>query len=51
MLMLNLVVICITGSNFGERPTVNGVNLLLETHIFGNKNIYGRKLTVEFLTF
>lgn len=39
-------------ANFGERPTVNGVNLLLETHIFEfNKNIYGKELTVEFLTF
>tara|TARA_B000000557_G_C20708681_1_gene414884 strand:+ start:38 stop:754 length:717 start_codon:yes stop_codon:yes gene_type:complete len=39
-------------ANFGERPTVNGVNLLLETHIFEfTKNIYGKELTVEFLTF
>ena len=39
-------------ANFGERPTVKGVNLLLETHIFEfNKNIYGKELTVEFLTF
>ena len=39
-------------ANFGERPTVNGVNLLLETHLFEfNKNIYGKELTVEFLTF
>ena len=39
-------------ANFGERPTVNGVNLLLETHIFEfNKDIYGKELTVEFLTF
>ena len=39
-------------ANFGERPTVKGVNLLLETHIFEfNKEIYGKELTVEFLTF
>ena len=39
-------------ANFGERPTVKGVNLLLETHIFGfNRDIYGKELTVEFLTF
>jgi riboflavin kinase/FMN adenylyltransferase len=39
-------------ANFGERPTVKGVNLLLETHIFEfNRNIYGKELTVEFLTF
>ena len=39
-------------ANFGERPTVKGVNLLLETHIFEfTQNIYGKELTVEFLTF
>ena len=39
-------------ANFGERPTVKGVNLLLETHMFKfNKEIYGKELTVEFLTF
>ena len=39
-------------ANFGERPTVNGTNLLLETHIFEyNEDIYGKQLTVEFLTF
>ena len=39
-------------ANFGERPTVKGVNLLLETHLFEfTKNIYGKELTVEFLTF
>ena len=39
-------------ANFGERPTVKGVNLLLETHIFKfNRDIYGKELTVEFLTF
>ena len=39
-------------ANFGERPTVKGVNLLLETHIFEfNRDIYGKELTVEFLTF
>jgi riboflavin kinase/FMN adenylyltransferase len=39
-------------ANFGERPTVKGVNLLLETHLFEfNSNFYGKQLTVEFLTF
>ena len=39
-------------SNFGERPTVDGSKLLLETHIFKfNKEIYGNDLTVQFLTF
>ena len=39
-------------ANFGERPTVKGNKLLLEAHIFDfNQNIYGKKLTVQFLTF
>ena len=39
-------------SNFGERPTVNGSKLLLETHIFNfSEEIYGNELTVRFLTF
>ena len=39
-------------ANFGERPTVNGKKLLLEVHLFDfNKNIYGKELTVQFLTF
>ena len=39
-------------ANFGERPTVDGTKLLLETHIFDfNENIYGKELTVEFLAF
>ena len=39
-------------ANFGERPTVEGKKLLLETHIFNfNDDIYGKELTVEFLTF
>ncbi len=39
-------------SNFGERPTVDGSKLLLETHIFNfNQDIYGKELTVQFLTF
>ena len=39
-------------ANFGERPTVHGTNLLLEVHIFKfNRDIYGKELTVEFLTF
>ena len=39
-------------ANFGERPTVDGNKLLLEVHLFEfNENIYGKDLTVEFLTF
>jgi len=39
-------------ANFGERPTIDGKRLLLEAHLFNfNKNIYGKELTVEFLTF
>ena len=39
-------------ANFGIRPTVDGTKLLLETHIFDfNRDIYGKELTVEFLTF
>ena len=39
-------------ANFGYRPTVNGSELLLETHLFEfNENIYGKELTVEFLAF
>ena len=39
-------------SNFGERPTVDGSKLLLETHIFNfSEEIYGNELTVRFLTF
>jgi len=39
-------------ANFGERPTVDGTKILLETHIFDfNGDIYGKELTVEFLTF
>ena len=39
-------------ANFGERPTVDGTKLLLETHIFNfNQEIYGNDLTVQFLTF
>jgi len=39
-------------ANFGERPTVKGINLLLEAHIFEfNRDIYGKELTVQFLTF
>ena len=37
-------------ANFGERPTLDGNKILLETHIFDfNDNIYGKELTVEFL--
>lgn len=39
-------------ANFGERPTINGRKLLLEAHLFDfNEDIYGKHLTVEFLTF
>ena len=39
-------------ANFGERPTVKGKKLLLEAHLFDfNQDIYGKHLTVEFLTF
>jgi len=39
-------------ANFGERPTVNGNKLLLEVHLFDfDEDIYGKQLTVEFLTF
>ena len=39
-------------ANFGNRPTVDGTKLLLEVHLFEfDENIYGKDLTVEFLTF
>ena len=39
-------------ANFGNRPTVDGTKLLLEVHLFEfNQDIYGKELTVEFLTF
>ena len=39
-------------ANFGVRPTFNGNKLLLEAHLFDfNEDIYGKELTVEFLTF
>ena len=39
-------------ANFGVRPTVDGEKLLLEVHLFDfNSNLYGKDLTVEFLTF
>ena len=32
------------------RPTINGVNKTIEVHVFDfNKNIYGEKLTIEFV--
>ena len=37
-------------SNFGKRPTVNGHNMLLETHIFDfNNNIYDKKIKISFI--
>ena len=39
-------------ANFGERPTVGGKKLLFEVHLFDfEQDIYGKHLTVEFLTF
>jgi len=39
-------------ANFGNRPTVKGSELLLETHLFDfNEDIYGKELTVEFQAF
>ena len=39
-------------ANFGERPTIDGKILLLEIHLFDfDQDIYGKYLTVEFLTF
>ena len=39
-------------ANFGERPTLDGKKLLLEVHLFDfDQDIYGKHLTVEFLTF
>ena len=39
-------------ANFGVRPTLDGTKLLLEVHLFNfDKDIYGKHLTVEFLTF
>ena len=37
-------------ANMGVRPTVDGQNPVLEVHIFEfSRNIYGRKINVEFL--
>ena len=39
-------------ANFGRRPTFDGKKVLLEVNIFNfNREIYGKELTVEFLTF
>ena len=39
-------------ANFGIRPTVDANKLLLEVHLFDfSADIYGKNLTVEFLTF
>lgn len=36
--------------NIGRRPTFNGTDLSIETHIFDfNENLYGKRLTLEFL--
>jgi riboflavin kinase / FMN adenylyltransferase len=37
-------------ANLGQRPTVNGQNILLEVHIFDfNQYIYGQHIEVEFI--
>ena len=37
-------------ANMGTRPTVNGQNPVLEVHILEfSGNLYGKKITVEFL--
>ena len=39
-------------ANIGYRPTFNQKKILLEVNLFNfNKNIYNKKLTVEFLKF
>lgn len=39
-------------TNAGVRPTIDGKNNLLETHIFNfNRDIYGKHITVEILDF
>ena len=39
-------------ANIGTRPTVDGVRLQLEVHLFNwNKDIYGEHITVEFVNF
>ena len=39
-------------ANFGRRPTFGGKKVLLEVNIFDfNNEIYGKELTIEFLTF
>jgi riboflavin kinase / FMN adenylyltransferase len=37
-------------ANLGTRPTVDGVEPLLEAHLFGFEgDLYGRRITVEFV--
>ena len=37
-------------TNIGTRPTVDGQNRTIETHIFGFKNeIYGKEITIQFV--
>lgn len=39
-------------ANFGRRPTVDGTDLLLETHIFDyTGDLYGRSLTIRFIEY
>ena len=39
-------------SNFGKRPTVNGNETRLETHLFDfDDSVYGKHITVEFVKF
>ena len=53
-----LVQVCVLGNkyfgvaNVGIRPTISGKRRLLEAHIFATLGeIYGQKITVEFLQF
>lgn len=39
-------------ANAGTRPTIDGKNNLLETHIFNfNQEIYGKHITTEIVSF
>lgn len=39
-------------ANAGNRPTIDGKNNLLETHIFNfNQEIYGKHITTEIVSF
>ena len=37
-------------ANIGKRPTINGTKNLLEVHLINfNKDIYGKRISIEFL--